>query len=1195
MRKLFVPLAFLLTIYFGYAQVGINTTTPAAQLEIKSTNQATPANNDGILIPKIDAFPVTNPTAAQNSMMVYLTTTSAGKQPGFYYWDNATTSWKGFGNGSGWNLTGNSGTTPGTNFVGTTDDKPLIFKTNNIQSGYLGGSDNYAVFFGHRAGEINTGFWNVGIGSYALNLNTWGSSNVAIGQLALNKNTTGYSNFALGTVAMNDNTIGNNNVAIGEHTLDKNVTGSYAVAIGSYAMQYSNDTTTAFDNKNVAIGYQSLMGSTTPANNTGNNNTALGYQSLTVNTSGSNNLAFGTEALSQNTTGSSNIAIGNSTLSGNTSGSNNIVIGNNANVNTVNGSNQLSINNVIYGTGMNSTITSKIGINASAPSAKLQINPSNASTPAVDDGIIIPRVNTFPILNPNAAQNGMMIFLATVNPGYPIGFYYWDNPSTSWKGVGANTANAWGLNGNAGTDSTINFIGTTDLASLRFKVQNLPAGILDNSQRLTTYFGIMAGASDTGFDNVGIGFGALKLNVIGNGNTALGSEALSKNLSDWNTAVGYKAMEDNTIGVSNVALGSGSLRYNKAGSNAVAIGNDAMRYANDKTTAFDNKNVAVGYQSLMGSTTPANNTGNNNTAVGYQTLVNNLTGGNNVAIGVFSMSSNQTGVGNTAVGSFSLTDNTTGFHNTGIGDYALQNNTTGDNSVSIGTYSLMNNDIGSSNIAIGLNAMYENRAGSKAIAIGEDAMRFANNRTTAYDNGNVAVGYHSLMGSLISANNTGNSNTAIGYRSLEYNSSGSNNIAFGVRTLISNSSGSNNIAIGSPSLFENVTGSNNISIGNTTLSGNIAGSNNIAIGNNANVNTVNGSNQLSISNVIYGMNMNDLATAPANISIGDTPSTNNRLYVFMNQLTANGDGQNAIYGYRTRDSRNDGTGYGIDDSNGATSGYNVWGDSYTFGTTGFCFNDFTRTGGVLGASVGGTYWSSLGYKSSASVTYGIYSSAAGYGSGTGRMAQTTTEFSIGGGFYGGLIGSWSRGNLIGAINSGNLFASYNNGDEYTSGKQIELVVTGASRTAAYAVTSTESVIYKKGKINLNNGVARVEFDEKYKKLLGDIPVVTTTPMGQCNGIYIESVDKNGFTIKELSNGTSNVTISWIAVGDRIDANRTSIPDSILSKDFDSNLNEVMFNENNLNNSGKAMWSDGNKINFGQLPPNLIDKPVKDKK
>jgi len=32
-----------------------------------------------------------------------------------------------------WNITGNSGTNPSNNFIGTTDNQPLIFKTNNTK------------------------------------------------------------------------------------------------------------------------------------------------------------------------------------------------------------------------------------------------------------------------------------------------------------------------------------------------------------------------------------------------------------------------------------------------------------------------------------------------------------------------------------------------------------------------------------------------------------------------------------------------------------------------------------------------------------------------------------------------------------------------------------------------------------------------------------------------------------------------------------------------------------------------------------------------------------------------------------------------------------------------------------------------------------------------------------------------------
>jgi hypothetical protein len=90
---LFILLSFV--VLMSNAQVGINTTTPNAQLEIKSSDQANPTITDGLIIPKIDVFPSTNPTAAQQGMMVYLTTTSGVNLPGFYYWDGA--GWKSVG------------------------------------------------------------------------------------------------------------------------------------------------------------------------------------------------------------------------------------------------------------------------------------------------------------------------------------------------------------------------------------------------------------------------------------------------------------------------------------------------------------------------------------------------------------------------------------------------------------------------------------------------------------------------------------------------------------------------------------------------------------------------------------------------------------------------------------------------------------------------------------------------------------------------------------------------------------------------------------------------------------------------------------------------------------------------------------------------------------------------------------------
>ena len=93
MKKLILYTIALLITSNLFSQVGIGTTTPQSQLDIRSSNQATPISTDGLLIPKVDQFPATNPTAQQQSMLVYLTTAVGTNVPGFYYWNNPTTQW----------------------------------------------------------------------------------------------------------------------------------------------------------------------------------------------------------------------------------------------------------------------------------------------------------------------------------------------------------------------------------------------------------------------------------------------------------------------------------------------------------------------------------------------------------------------------------------------------------------------------------------------------------------------------------------------------------------------------------------------------------------------------------------------------------------------------------------------------------------------------------------------------------------------------------------------------------------------------------------------------------------------------------------------------------------------------------------------------------------------------------------------
>lgn len=78
----------------------------------------------------------------------------------------------------------------------------------------------------------------------------------------------------------------------------------------------------------------------------------------------------------------------------------------------------------------------QVGINTTDPKAQLDIAIENPSAPAATDGILIPRITTFPATAPTAAQNGMLVFLSQSQPGFPAGFYYWNATTSGWEALG---------------------------------------------------------------------------------------------------------------------------------------------------------------------------------------------------------------------------------------------------------------------------------------------------------------------------------------------------------------------------------------------------------------------------------------------------------------------------------------------------------------------------------------------------------------------------------------------------------------------------------------------------------------------------------------------------------------------------------------------------------------------------------------
>ena len=144
-------------------------------------------------------------------------------------------------NGGLWSLTGNSGNSSA-NFIGTTDNRPLKFKVNNQNAGFIDPANNNTVF-GLQSSVYNTsgsasnttGTNNTAIGAYALDSNTIGTDNTAIGMGALRYNTTGGDNIASGQWALSNNTTGYQNTAFGNGALTYNSTGFFNTALGNYA------------------------------------------------------------------------------------------------------------------------------------------------------------------------------------------------------------------------------------------------------------------------------------------------------------------------------------------------------------------------------------------------------------------------------------------------------------------------------------------------------------------------------------------------------------------------------------------------------------------------------------------------------------------------------------------------------------------------------------------------------------------------------------------------------------------------------------------------------------------------------------------------------------------------------------------------------------------------------------------------
>jgi len=924
MKKYYFLGLFCFVLATSFAQVGVNTTTPNAMLEIRTSNEAAPTPTDGLLIPKVNVFPATNPTVAQQGMLVYLTTLVGTNQPGFYFWDFATLAWRPIagataagtldqaydfgGAGLGRTITADNGAV----LINGTDG---LVSTGTINAGAIAPSGFGTKMFWNprkaaiRAGGVNGAQWDdANIGTYSTAFGN-GVTASAFTSTAFGNRTTasGFTSTAFGT---DTGASGTFSTAFGAGTI---ASGGASTAFGQTTTA-SGGASTAFGEGTSAFGrVSSAFGAFTQA--IGDFSTAFGRQNSS-RSYGETALGIGATTYVPSINGDTQFRTANAT-------DRLFVIGNaiDANNNNIVDAAEQSDAMVVLKNG-------STGIGASNPEGILDVSSSNK-------GILIPRIALTsaivqaPVSNPqggNVSTSTLIYNTATngVSPNnvYP-GFYYWNG--TKWIRFDVNGEN---------NPKYYTAVGTTNANSPPIGgltlIPEMQITLTPNDSTVLVNF------SAAGFNPSGAcGQRAIFFQIVLDGVAVKGWQTSVEDIISltnrpiWDTTINYPINVTPGIPHTIQVLWyfpscNGASINNVANPIPVAAGATYQAYRSLTIIDPNGGGGIVGSAPITTNMWSQNGNAGTNAASNFVGTVDNqplVFRSNNFE--VFRIATNgNLGLGTITpleklhiVGNIRMVDGNQGvgqimtsdvngratWQNASANAWGLTGNsgtnatinfigTTDNIDVIFRRNSLISGRIGVTNTSFGLNAFDSNTSGTANTATGFSALTAntigVNNTANGYNSlsgntigfNNTAVGFEALLSNVDGDNNTavgvlalqdntiGIDNTAIGRNALLENISGNDNTATGRSSLRANTSGNSNTAFGRDALF-NSTGSNNTAVGRGTLSGVTTGTNNTAIGFNAQVANATASNQVRVGSA---------AVTLASVQVGWTITSDNR-------------------------------------------------------------------------------------------------------------------------------------------------------------------------------------------------------------------------------------------------------------------------------------------------------------------------------